>query len=325
MRKEIILAIILGIILGGVIIFGINLANKSATTSLPNQALPEQNLDEATPTPTLQIISPENNSVSFQDTLTLTGQTLANAWIAIIWEDSETITQSNESGNWQQEISLVGGENIIKITATDGADYQESMNLTIIYTTANIPTSGTAQEIATGSADQVNENLKQRIQEIVKDKTKNTQTNTLIGHTGVITKISDLSLVVKTSSGNLLQVITNDKTDIVRNGQDIKANSLSIDEKIIIIGNLNTEDILSAKRIVTIKNPTPTTERQTIIAPLTNIKVPNLDIKELSVTIPQGLSSKTEGLQNGQVVISIIETDLEDNTHTLLQLRSLLQ
>ncbi|MBU1256325.1 hypothetical protein KKA49_01435, partial [Patescibacteria group bacterium] len=84
MRKEIILAIILGIILGGVIIFGINLANQTITNSptpSPAQVLPEQKLGVAS----LQITSPLNNSVSFQDSLTLTGKTLADAWIALIW------------------------------------------------------------------------------------------------------------------------------------------------------------------------------------------------------------------------------------------------
>ncbi|MBU1200367.1 hypothetical protein KJ953_02420, partial [Patescibacteria group bacterium] len=134
MRKEIILAIILGIILGGVIIFGINLANRPAADLAP--ALSMQSPTPPSPSPTLQITSPLNNSVSFQDSLTLTGKTLADAWIALIWEDSQTIIQADETGNWEQEINLVGGENIINITTSNGQDYQESTEITVIYTTA---------------------------------------------------------------------------------------------------------------------------------------------------------------------------------------------
>jgi hypothetical protein len=140
MRKEIILAIVLGVILGVVIIFGINLANQSSSdtpTQPGSQATPTTSLTP-TPTPSLQIVAPNNNSVSFEDTVTLVGKAKPESWIAIIWEENENIIQSDQSGSFSQEISLIGGENIIQITATNGQDYQESTNITIIYTTAEI-------------------------------------------------------------------------------------------------------------------------------------------------------------------------------------------
>ena len=137
MRKEIILAIVLGVILGVVIVFGINLANQSANnTDLPNQTTSPTTQLTPTPTPTLQITSPLNNSVSFEETITLTGKTMQNAWVALIWEDDETIIKSDETGIFEQEINLVGGENIIKVTASDGLSYQEETEIIVIYTTA---------------------------------------------------------------------------------------------------------------------------------------------------------------------------------------------
>ncbi len=140
MRKEIILAIVLGVLLGVVIIFGINLANQSSSntpTQPGNQTTPTTTVTP-TPTPSLQVISPNNNSVSFEDTVTLVGKAKPESWVAIIWEENENIIQSDQTGNFSQEISLVGGENIIQLTATNGQDYQESTNITIIYTTAAI-------------------------------------------------------------------------------------------------------------------------------------------------------------------------------------------
>lgn len=139
MRKEIILAIVLGVILGVVIIFGVNLANQSSSTpDLPdNQASPTTQITP-TPTPTLQIMSPLDNSVSFEDNLTLTGKTKPDVWVAIIWEEDEAIIKADESGQFKQEIDLIGGENIIEITASDGQGYQESTEITVIYTTAEI-------------------------------------------------------------------------------------------------------------------------------------------------------------------------------------------
>jgi len=308
MRKEIILAIILGIILGGVIIFGINLANRRPAADLA-PALSMQSPTPPSPSPTLQITSPLNNSVSFQDSLTLTGKTLADAWIALIWEDSQTIIQADETGNWEQEINLVGGENIINITTSNGQDYQESTEITVIYTTAQLPTP-TTQETASPSTD-VNENLKQRIQEIVKDKTKTT--TTLKGYAGVITKINDINLVINISPDKTLQITTNDTTTIVRLGKEIPPASLSIDEKVIIIGLLDTDEILSAKRIVTVKDTTPTTKRQTTIG----------SFSSLNADIPKKSNIDVSEITENQIVMAIIETDLEDNTNTLLLLQKI--
>jgi hypothetical protein len=337
MRKEIVLAIILGIILGGVIIFGINLANQSSSntpspTPSPTSNPPDQNSNQTT----LQVISPENNAVSSKDSINLVGKTKKNAWVALIWEDGQAIIQSDELGSWEHQAGLTGGENVIKVTTSNGIDYQESLSLTVIYTTANIPTPGTSSTSGqdakvpsntastSGQTDQVNDNLKQRIQEIVKDKLVDPKEDILKGYAGTIAKINDVNLVVNLSEKETLQVMTNDATDIIKNGKPLKITGLSIDEKIIIIGNLSTEDILSALRIVTIKNTPPTAKRHVVVAPVSNLDVRSLDIGELNTDIPKKSDIDLEELQDGQTVMAIIETDLEENTNTLLSLQSLL-
>jgi hypothetical protein len=193
-----------------------------------------------------------------------------------------------------------------------------------------------AADTATQSAQEIeSENLKQRLQDVIKDKLdsaedtiKNKQAeNSLVGYTGIINKISNLSLVVNTTQNNLLQVITSEDTNIVKNGKEIKASSLSIDEKIIIIGNLDTEDILNAKRLIAISNTPAITKRQTVVGPISNLdqKTLSFSIKELNIDIPKKSTIDPEDLQDNQTVIVIIETDIEDQTNTLLSLQSLLQ
>jgi len=194
-----------------------------------------------------------------------------------------------------------------------------------------------AQETATPSAQEIDQNLKQRIQEVVKDKLTTAEENikelrqrsTLTGYAGIITKINDVSLIVNTSQNKILQITTNEDTNIVRNGQKIKANSLSIDEKIIIIGQLNTEDILSAKRIVAVKNIQPTQKRRSLIGTISDLKTRSLKIKtsdqEFDIEIPKKSNLDIDELQKDQTVLAIIKTDLEDDTHTLITLKSLLQ
>ena len=210
--------------------------------------------------------------------------------------------------------------------------------LTIVAITAClfIPQPVLAADTATQSAQEIeSENLKQRLQDVIKDKLdsaedtiKNKQAeNSLVGYTGIINKISNLSLVVNTTQNNLLQVITSEDTNIVKNGKEIKASSLSIDEKIIIIGNLDTEDILNAKRLIAISNTPAITKRQTVVGPISNLdqKTLSFSIKELNIDIPKKSTIDPEDLQDNQTVIVIIETDIEDQTNPLLSLQSLLQ
>jgi len=138
MRKEVIFAIILGLILGGVIIYGINLANQSTNTNqLPTDTTSTPTVS-LTPAPTLQITSPQNHQVIFDDTVTITGRTQPLAYVSIIWEEDEIITQANDQGSFSQEIDLIGGDNQIDISAADNQDYQESLVLNLVYTTADI-------------------------------------------------------------------------------------------------------------------------------------------------------------------------------------------
>ena len=309
MRKEVILAIILGVFIGGVIIFGISLANKSATntttTPSPSQISPEQKLDVAT----LQLTYPEDNDVIFQDTVLLTGKTIANAWVAIIWPEGESIIQANQSGNWEQEIELIGGQNIIEITSTNGAEFQESLQFSLIYTTAEINLE--TQEPASPSADQV----KQKVLSLVNDELKGTKKDLLKGYAGSISQIIGLNLVVNISNNQMLQITTDANTNIIKEGKDTKLTSLSIDENIIIIGLLDSKDILSAKRIVAIKTTVPDFKRQAVVGTLSSLnavvpKKSNIDITEITET---------------QIVLAITETDLEDNTNSILLLQPLLQ
>lgn len=139
MRKEIVFAIILGLILGGVIIYGINLANKSAN-QIENTDINLITSPTTTPTPspTLKIISPANHQVLFENTITITGKTEPSAYISLIWEEDETIIQANQQGNFSQEIDLIGGDNQITISAANDQGYQEEIIFNLVYTTATI-------------------------------------------------------------------------------------------------------------------------------------------------------------------------------------------
>src|SRR4030042_2488661 len=124
MKKEILIAIIIGFILGLVITFGIWTANKSLQENNKTQ---QTEVGETQPIVTgtspaegqipLVISSPENNVLVNQEKIEISGQTAAQATVIILYEEGEEVFQADEEGEFTQEITLVGGANRIKITA----------------------------------------------------------------------------------------------------------------------------------------------------------------------------------------------------------------
>jgi hypothetical protein len=143
MRKEVILAVIIGVLLGGVILYGINLANNSSKLN-SNSTDTEENNSKITPSPTqklnnqVTIITPQNNSVVTESKLTLKGSAKSNSNIAIISESDDLIVTADNNGNFSSDINLISGENTITITAVDDKQATTSASITVIRT-ATLP------------------------------------------------------------------------------------------------------------------------------------------------------------------------------------------
>lgn len=147
MIKELILAIILGALLGLGIMGGYLTANKkiifkkSSTTEIsPTPATS----DEITPTPEtnsnkqLTIDSPEDNSIVSVSKINITGITVPNSIIIITTSSNSFNNKSDESGKFDIPIELESGANFIKVTSIDSEDNQTEIPLIITYSTAKI-------------------------------------------------------------------------------------------------------------------------------------------------------------------------------------------
>ena len=143
MRKEVLIAIIIGFSLGLVITFGIWTANKAIKQTAPNQQEESTQAEQPTQIPTpasigLQILSPEDNSLVNQEKIIISGKASLAGTIIILYENGEKIIDSDSSGNFSAEIILISGENEIIVTAYDEAGNEISKSITIIYSTAQI-------------------------------------------------------------------------------------------------------------------------------------------------------------------------------------------
>ena len=144
MRKEISIAIFIGIILGGIILYGIKIANDS-TKSISSTPTPTP---ESVLSPTPTILTPKDSiktsitisshitgQVLNEKEITLIGKTLPNTNVSIIWEEDETIIRSDNLGNFNQKISLIPGENNIQLDIVDSSQKLISEALKLYYTT----------------------------------------------------------------------------------------------------------------------------------------------------------------------------------------------
>lgn len=138
MRKEVILAVIIGVLLGGVILYGINLANNSSRTDNDESELNGNSQISPFPTPNpenqISFISPLNHSVVTEAQVTLKGSAKPNSNLAIITESDDILTTTNATGNFSSTINLIVGENLITVTIVDENQATPSSSITVIRT-----------------------------------------------------------------------------------------------------------------------------------------------------------------------------------------------
>ena len=142
MRKEVLIAIIIGFGLGLVITFGIWTANKALSERATDEMPVEEVVEEVEPSPLpimeLIIISPEDNLLSDEEIIEISGQTAPLAVIAVTYPEGEKLFEADEDGNFSTEISLIGGDNQIVISAYNKEGDEATKTLTVVYSTAKI-------------------------------------------------------------------------------------------------------------------------------------------------------------------------------------------
>jgi len=139
MKKEAIFAIIIGIIVGLGITFGIYKLKSKATVSVEDQ-LNQQN----TPTPSadinqkLLITSPKDESILASTNLRVSGNAEPNELIVIFVNDKEYITKADSIGAFAMDVELDVGGNILEYTAVDPEGKQTTVTQNVVVSTASL-------------------------------------------------------------------------------------------------------------------------------------------------------------------------------------------
>lgn len=141
-RKEITLAIIIGLVIALIIAGGIYRAKTAIQNFDPQSIIPQKKSDVSNiPDQNnekklfLELITPDN-TVTDKDTFTISGKTLPKTYLAITTESNDYLIVPNDVGNFSQEVKLIKGANLLTVTVftQDGDKVEES--LSVVYTTA---------------------------------------------------------------------------------------------------------------------------------------------------------------------------------------------
>ncbi len=135
MKKEVILAIVVGIIMGLFITYGVYQANQAIEPAATDV---NQLENQVQPTPgsaknaKLTIYSPEDELIQAELTTKVTGKTIANSYVIIFVNEAPYITLADETGNFSKDLTLETYANYINIHSLDEDGQDISQNRTVI-------------------------------------------------------------------------------------------------------------------------------------------------------------------------------------------------
>lgn len=156
MRKEILLAIIVGIAAGLGITYGLYTVRERLDSSETAETIEESRLVVASPTPSplssLTLQQPEQDLLTNEETVQVIGRTIPNSHVIILAQEAELITTADQDGDFAQTVPLEPGGNRLTITTITPDGAQESTVRNVVYSTVDL-TQETTSPSATDEAE----------------------------------------------------------------------------------------------------------------------------------------------------------------------------
>ncbi len=250
MRKEVIIAIIFGGLLGVIIAFGAARLNTSfkkeqkKVQKEPNKAgvYEGENTNINPVSGGLTIVYPADKSVHQSSIITLSGLTIPKSTIIITGGSSETLSNAGGNGEFETTVELDPGLNQLVVHSFNGSR-DSKVNLLTIFTTKVDGEPETEPE----SENAVTERLEKAARPIT-------------ASLGTVTDITEAGVQIKTESGEISQINLTDKTtyaNIVKESKEVQFSDLAIGDFIAALGRTtNGNELLEAQRVLITLPPT---------------------------------------------------------------------
>lgn len=123
MKKEVIIAIVLGLLVGLIITYGIyrvrtTVSHRKNETSIEKLATPAASLQEKT-NATITILSPEDGAILENKELQIAGSSTPDAHVILFVNNRDYISSADTTGAFSFEVTLEDGVNILTIHVVD--------------------------------------------------------------------------------------------------------------------------------------------------------------------------------------------------------------
>lgn len=143
MKKEVIIAIIIGVAIGLVVTYGIHTAKSALNHPLEN---PQPSPSSANPSVQetnehqLQLGSPQDYAIVPDDKLNVSGTTTPHSLIAIIGSADQNTALADAQGNFVASLSLQPGANLITVVSYAQSGNEAKTELIVVQSAANLDT-----------------------------------------------------------------------------------------------------------------------------------------------------------------------------------------
>lgn len=340
MKKEVILAIVAGLILGLIITMGIYTANRSV-----NQLKAKKQLQN-TPAPSLQPANANNKTLDLtshesfdlvdDSEINLSGVAWSNAVVALISESDSQITRADKEGIFIFKTKLIKGFNEITIIATDEGGTTSTQNIVLTFTTSKIlplearllqlvRVAYAAESEASAGAETVTNKIKERLQDTVEEGlveikegiTEKSNAPRKKAYIGNISAMDNTSITLSYKEQNF-SVNTTDKTIYVKGANSaLSREDLTIGSFIIAMGWYEpAPKSFTAVRLSQINNPEPPINRQLISGKISEVDGQKISLNGKTLT----LSKKTDLAVAGLDEAGAEDLALSDNVFAIATL-----
>jgi hypothetical protein len=139
MKKEVIIAIIVGFTLGLIITFGIHTARRSINQRA-DSAAPEtgSNPPSTTPQHALNLTSPAAYQIVDVSPIPVTGMTTPHSLVTALTPEDEFVGVADDQGKFSIDVDLEAGETILRVVSFNELGQSQEQRLNVVYSTAEL-------------------------------------------------------------------------------------------------------------------------------------------------------------------------------------------
>lgn len=139
MKKEVVIAVLIGLTMGLIITFGLyrvrtSLLPGKSDTPVPQQIKPTPTAEILTNGADLTVLNPPDGFVSSETALTVTGTASPNAYIVLFVNDDDYISTADETGNFSFSVTLEKNSSVLTIHALDESGRVTTVERTVFVT-----------------------------------------------------------------------------------------------------------------------------------------------------------------------------------------------